>query len=44
MTEFKESIINIKKSVITKCWQIFSKIEILEQSDSLDNDVDRSLR
>jgi hypothetical protein len=44
MTEFKESIINDKKYVITKCWKIFGKIETLDQLDLLDNDVDRSLR
>ena len=44
MTEFKESIINDKKYVITKRWQISSKIEILDQLDFFDNDVDRSLR
>jgi hypothetical protein len=44
MTEFKESIINYKEYVITKRCQILSKTEILDQSDSLDNDVDRSSR
>ena len=43
MTEFKESIINDKKYVITRCWQIFTKIEILDQLDFFDNDVDRIL-
>ena len=44
MTECKESIVNSKKSEITKRWQIFSKTEILDHLDSFDNDVDRSLR
>jgi hypothetical protein len=42
MTEFKESIINDKKYVITSRWQILSQTEILDQLDFLDNDVDRS--
>jgi hypothetical protein len=44
MTEYKESIVNSKKLGITKCWQIFGKIEILDELDFLDNDVDWSLR
>jgi hypothetical protein len=44
MPESRESIVNNKKYVITKCWQIFSKIETLDQLNALDNDVDRSLR
>lgn len=44
MTERKESIVNSKKSEITKRWQTLSKTEILDQLDSLDNDVDGSSR
>ena len=36
-------MVNSKKSEITKRWQILSKIEILDQLDSFDNDVDTSM-
>jgi len=43
MPESRESIVNNKKSVITKCCQFLTKTEILDQLDSFDNDVDTSI-